>query len=253
LSSGEAAAGELVIWDVGLGAAFNAMAAIRCFEGCAAENRAGLRPLRVVSFERDLDPLTLAVTKSGHFPHLRHAGPSRILQNGEWRHASGLCRWELRAGDFRDALAAAAIPDLIFYDPFSFKTDAALWTADVFAQIFRRALPKPSELYTYSASTAVRAALLAAGFWVAVGAATGPKSDTTIAFTAARGALDHPASPRLLGAEWLARWRRSGAKFPADVTGEARARFEKLIESHPQFGKQEICPSGSFAAKGSLP
>jgi queuine tRNA-ribosyltransferase len=124
---------------------------------------------------------------------------------------------------------------LIFYDPFSFKTDSPLWTAAIFGQIFRHALPKSAELYTYSASTAVRAALLAAGFFVATGAGSGPKSDTTIAFTTAQGVLDHPASPRLLGADWLTRWRRSGAKLPADLSDEARADFETLIEGHPQF------------------
>ena len=229
------AADELVIWDVGLGAAFNAMAAIRCFERCAVTDEAVLRPLRLVSFERDLDPLTLAVKKSGYFPHLRHAAPSRILEAGEWRHASGRCRWELLKEDFRGAIESAAVPELIFYDPFSFKTDAALWTAAIFGQIFRHALPKSAELYTYSASTAVRAALLAAGFFVATGAGSGPKSDTTIAFTTAQGVLDHPASPRLLGADWLTRWRRSGAKLPADLSDEARADFETLIEGHPQF------------------
>src|SRR5439155_21603046 len=58
----EAPADELVIWDVGLGAAFNVMAAIRCFERCYGEKgETALRPLRLVSFEWDLDPLTLAV------------------------------------------------------------------------------------------------------------------------------------------------------------------------------------------------
>src|SRR5689334_8531927 len=88
-------ADELVVWDVGLGAAFNAMAAIRCFESCAATDNTALRAMRLVSFERDPDPLALAVKKSGYFAHLRHAAPNRILESGEWRHASGRCRWEL--------------------------------------------------------------------------------------------------------------------------------------------------------------
>jgi hypothetical protein len=49
---------------------------------------------------------------------------------------------------------------------------------------------------------------------IAQGIGTGPKSDTTIAFTTAKGAGAHPLSPRLLGEDWLNRWRRSGAKFP---------------------------------------
>jgi queuine tRNA-ribosyltransferase len=238
----ETPADELVIWDVGLGAAFNAMAAIRCFERCAATDDTVLRPLRLVSFERDLDPLTLAAKNPACFPHLRHAAPCEILENGKWRHASSLCHWELLEGDFRDFIESAAIPDLIFYDPFSSKTDDGLWTPEIFARVFRRSLPKSAELYTYSASTAVRSAVLAAGFFVAPGVGTGAKSDTTIAFTTAQGVRDHPSSPRLLGAEWLTRWRRSDAKFPPALSNEARAHFEKLIESHRQFSSDSLKP-----------
>ena len=227
---------ELIIWDVGLGAASNAMAAIHCFERTYAERDGNaLRPMRLLSFERDLDSLVLAAKHPKCFPHLRHGAPFKLLEKGQWSHASGLLRWELLKGDFRDAIGSADIPDLIFYDPFSYKTDAALWTAAVFAQIFNHCLPKSAELYTYSASTAVRVAFLSAGFFVAQGAATGPKSETTIAFTRANGAADHPLTPSLLGREWLARWRRSGAKFPATMSNEDKLHLENRIESHPQF------------------
>lgn len=232
----EAQADELVIWDVGLGAASNAMAAIRCFEKTYAEKDAnGLRPLRLVSFEWDLDPLTLATKNPGCFPHLRHSAPYRILENGKWEHASNLLQWELLKGDFADLIESASIPDLIYYDPFSSKADPALWTREIFARIFKHCLPKSAELYTYSASTAVRVSLLTAAFFVAEGVGTGPKSDTTIAFTRAAGARTHPLSPQLLGQKWLARWRRSGSKFPTTLPTEDRPHFEKLIETHRQF------------------
>jgi queuine tRNA-ribosyltransferase len=227
---------ELVIWDVGLGAASNAMAAVHCFEKCFAENGDGsLGLLRLVSFERDLDPLTLAATHPAHFPHLRHGAPSKIIENGQWEHCSGLLRWDLAKGDFRDLLESAPSPDLIFYDPFSYKTDAELWTAEIFSRIYQRCATQSAELYTYSASTAARAALLAAGFFVAEGAATGPKSATTIAFTRAEGARTHPRSPQLLGHEWLTRWRRSGAKYPTDVAESEKGAFERRVEGHVQF------------------
>ncbi len=227
---------ELVIWDIGLGAASNAMAAIHCFEKCYAEKGDNaLRPLRLVSFECDLDPLTLAAKDLRRFPHLRHRAPFQILDSGKWRHASSLLQWELLKGDFPCFIESATIPDLIFYDPFSSKTDAVLWTAEIFSQIFKRCLPKSAELYTYSASTAVRVSLLTAGFFVAEGVGIGPKSDTTIAFTRVKGAQDHPLSPRLLGQEWLTRWRRSGSKFPTTLANEERPHFEKLIEAHQQF------------------
>jgi queuine tRNA-ribosyltransferase len=232
----------LVIWDVGLGAATNAMAVLRCFEGllegappCAPGSPPNLRPLRLVSFECDLDPLHLAASKAGYFPHVRHAAPQAILNGGHWTHSSGGMRWELLHGDFLALMEKAPPPDLIFYDPFSYKTDSALWTAETFARVLAACAPKSAELYTYSAATAARVALLTAGFYVGEGVGTGPKADTTIAFTRAEGARAHPNAPRLLGADWLARWRRSSSKTPVTLSPEARAAVEAQIESHPQF------------------
>jgi queuine tRNA-ribosyltransferase len=227
---------ELVIWDVGLGAASNAMAAIHCFERShGGNNRANLRPLRLLSFEYDLDALTLAAKHSGFFPHLHHSAPSKILSQGSWQHPSAMLHWQLLQGDFRDLIESSAIPDLIFYDPFSFKTDAELWTGEIFARIFTRCLAKPAELYTYSAATAVRVALLSASFLVAQGVGSGPKSETTIAFTRAESAVQHPLAPPLLDQKWLARWRRSSAKFPATLTPAEQAQFAATIEGHRQF------------------
>ena len=232
-------AGELVIWDVGLGAAANAMAALSCFERCQAENTsAKLRPLRLISFEQDLAPLILAAKHCAFFPHLHHGAPSRILSQGSWRQASELLQWQLMKGDFRDFIETAELPDLIFYDPFSYKSDAPLWTREIFIKIFRRCLAKPTELYTYSASTAVRAALLSAGFFVARGVGTGPKKETTIAFNRAEGSAQHPLTPPLLDLKWLERWRRSAAKYPAGVSKTEQSQFADLIENRPQFSNR---------------
>ena len=227
---------ELVIWDVGLGAASNAMAAVHCFERVYAEKGGeALRPLRLVSFECDLDPLKLASKHGSHFPHLRHGAPSSILEYGRWEHSSHLLHWELQRGDFLARLEFSAVPDLIFYDPFSAKTDSALWTQEAFSRVFKHVEAKSVELYTYSGSTAVRVALLSAGFFVAEGVGTGPKADTTLAFTRLKGAGEHPGTPRLLNHEWLARWRRSASKFPAGLLETEKPELEKQIESHPQF------------------
>ena len=236
LKKRDGADGELVIWDVGLGAASNAMAALHCFEKIHAENEEGtVRPLRIVSFECDLDPLTLAAKHAGRFPHLRHGAPGQILAHSKWAHYSGLLQWELHKGDFLQHFAVTPPPDLIFYDPFSAKTDTGLWTTEVFARILRHCGQKSAELYTYSSATAVRVMLLAAGYFVAEGVGTGPKSSTTLAFTHGAGAKTHSGSPRLLGPEWLTRWRRSDSKYPKELTEEGKVAFAKLIESHPQF------------------
>jgi queuine tRNA-ribosyltransferase len=226
---------EWVIWDVGLGAASNAMAAIACFEHQYATQKERIRPLRIVSFECDLDPLKLVVKNPSRFPHVRHGAPHELLQSGYWQHRSGLLQWELREGDFLTTYPFATAPDVVFYDPFSYKTDSVLWTGATFARVFEHAESKPAELYTYSAATAARVALLRAGFFVAEGFGTGPKADTTVAFTRASGAAKHPLALKLLGPEWLARWRRSGSKYPAALPIEERLGFERIIETHPQF------------------
>ncbi|MSU36345.1 MAG: tRNA guanosine(34) transglycosylase Tgt [Pedosphaera sp.] len=227
---------ELVLWDVGLGAGSNAMAVIRCFEQVLAERGPGVtRSARLVSFECDLDPLTLALKFPSHFPHLRHAAPHSILRDRVWTHTSGLLVWELYPGDFLTHLESAAIPDLIFYDPFSARINTGLWTAQVFTRIFQHCRPKSSELYTYSSAPAVRAALLVAGFFVAEGVGTGSKTDTTLAFTQPERATHHLTRPRLLGQEWLTRWRRSRSKYPADLTSDEWPLFERKLECHPLF------------------
>ncbi|AOS46014.1 Queuine tRNA-ribosyltransferase [Lacunisphaera limnophila] len=226
----------LVVWDVGLGAASNAMAAIHRLEAeLAAAGPDALRPLHLISFERDLDPLLLAARHASHFPHLRHGAPHGLLHKSRWGHASGLIDWRLLRGDFLEHLEGAPPPDLIYYDPFSAKTDTGLWVPEVFARIHRHVAARPAELYTYAAGTGVRAALLSAGFFVAEGVGTGPKATTTVAFTHRDTRADDPAAPKLLGADWIARWRRSDAKFPAGLTEAQQAAFAAKIESHPQF------------------
>jgi queuine tRNA-ribosyltransferase len=233
-------ADALVIWDVGLGAATNAMAAIACFEQVfAQQGAAAVRPARLISFERDLDPLLLVTKKSSHFPHVQHAAPGALARQGNWADASGLLKWELVAGDFLETFLSAPAPDLVFYDPFSAKTDTPLWSADVFARLASHGGAKPMELFTYSASTAVRAALLWAGFWVAEGVGTGPKASSTMAFTCAPAALrDRGATfcaVPWLGPAWLARWRRSDSRYPPHLNEAQKAAFSEKIESHRQF------------------
>jgi len=229
-------ASELVIWDVGLGAASNAMAALHCYETLASQIPAGeLRSVRLVSFEIDLDPLRLAARDASYFPHLRHAAPHHLLRDGHWADAAGRFQWELHVGNFMEKFAATAAPDIIYYDPFSQKTDSPLWTAETFEAIKHHLGNKPAELYTYSAATSVRVAMLSAGFFVAEGVGTGPKSTTTVAFSAAESAAAHPRKPRLLGSEWLGRWSRSSSQFPCGLSESEQTAFAARIKNYPQF------------------
>jgi queuine tRNA-ribosyltransferase len=227
---------DMVIWDGGLGAASNAMAILNCFEQLFREKgQQALRPVRMISFECDLDSLVLACRDNGSFHHLRHSAPHRLLRNGSWEHESALFRWELLKGDFIELFKTARLPDMIVYDPFSAKTDSRLWTSDTFGMIKSHLGEHSADLYTYSAATAVRVAMLRGGFFVAEGLATGPKNSTTIAFTTRKAAGSHLSAPPLLGIDWLERWRRSGSKFPPDTPHHLQQEIAQTIESHPQF------------------
>ena len=230
-----ATAAPLVIWDVGLGAAANAMAAILCYEAQAAAGP--VRPMHIISFENDLDPLKLAFQHNREFTYLRHGAIGGILDAGRWQspqHA-GL-RWTLVQGDFLASIPAApAAPDVIFYDMFSSKTDGTQWTLAAFRQLFAACEGRAVELFTYTCSTPNRAALLVAGFYIARGRSTVDKLDTTIALTPGAVGTSSPRQHELLTAEWLARWGRSSAKFPAGLPADQHASFEQAIRTHPQF------------------
>ncbi len=215
----------LVVWDVGLGAATNSMAAIHAYE---AQTKS-LRPMHLVSFERDLDPLRLALKHTHQFKYLYHPAPSALLKHGQWAHAERKLTWELLEGDFEGLLEKAAVPHFIFYDPFSTKTNADLWKAPLFSKIFKHCKDNRTELFTYSSSTAVRSALLYSGFFVARGMASGPRSETTVAYTY------RPDGVNLLSQDWLSRWSRSDAKAPPHFTRNERVAFEHAILGHSQF------------------
>ncbi|MBS0659448.1 MAG: tRNA guanosine(34) transglycosylase Tgt [Verrucomicrobia bacterium] len=225
----------LVVWDVGLGAAANAMAAIHCWEEAAEHGP--VRPLEIVSFENDLDSLRLAFDHHERFLYLRHSGPAHLLRRGEWRSkAFPTLGWRLIEGDFVQTLETApALPDLIFYDMFSGKTNAFAWTHGMFRRLFGLCRGRDVELFTYTCSTASRVALLCAGFWVARGRNAGDKEETSIVLTPEAVRARPQAGRELLGAEWLAKWRRSAARFPEGAGVEERAAIEQAVTGHPQF------------------
>jgi queuine tRNA-ribosyltransferase len=220
----------LVVWDVGLGAAANAMAAILAVE--SSTGAATARRLMLVSFENDLDSLKLALDHTRWFKHLRHAAPRALLSDHRWTNGASTIEWLLLSGDFAARKFEAPAPDIIFFDPFSFKTDSALWTLPAFRELALVCSEKPAELFTYTYSTRVRAAMLAAGFYVAKGRGTGPKAETTIGLS--QRAANGPHGHELLGAEWLVKWRRSDAQVPFG-SGAEDTSWHDAVSGHPQF------------------
>ncbi|MFN6193966.1 MAG: tRNA guanosine(34) transglycosylase Tgt [Planctomycetota bacterium] len=218
----------LVLFDVGLGAAANALAAVRCARAAPA----GSRRLLVYSFERDLGALALAASVDGaarlHWSAADRSAALALLEHGA--HEEPGFRWQLLAGDALEALARAPEPaDLVFWDPWSPHSNAELWTTRAFATLREHCAPG-ALLFTYSRATAVRSALLLAGFHVGAGAVVGTKETTAAALAPVL-----PEQP--LDRRWLVRLQRSSAAWPSDVAAADVPAALLQIAAHPQFAQ----------------
>ena len=247
--------GEFVIWDVGLGAAANALTVLRATRDLVC-------PIRLVSFDCTLEPLKFALQ---HAPALGYFGgyetqTRAILDQHAIQFTDGAheVNWQFHLGDFPTWLAqslerrspnrrvsdrksqraesefGAPPPHVILFDAFSPAKNPTMWTLPLFTNLFQRLNPqRPCALPTYSRSTIMRVTLLLAGFFVGVGHATGEKEETTIAANTLK-LLTEPLDRR-----WLERARRSHSAEPmvesvyriAPLTAES---WEKL-QAHPQF------------------
>jgi hypothetical protein len=231
--------GEFVIWDVGLGAAANALACLRATRDLAGE-------LRLVSFDNTAEPLEFALKNAvalgyvaGYENEIAKLLRDRIVKFQNGRLA---VIWEFHPGDFPGLLKSQISnfkfmlppPHAVFYDAFSPAKNPAMWTLPVFENLFRAMdAERPCALTTYSRSTLIRVTLLLAGFFLGVGHATGLKEETTIAAN----------TPDLIGepldARWLDRAARSDSAAPLREPVYSRASLPpELLEKlrrHRQF------------------
>src|SRR5207245_3820882 len=90
-------AGEFVIWDVGLGAAANALAVLR-----VAREIPGA--IRLASFDNTLEPLVFALQNAGQLGYftnyLRYAQHLVAHRRICFDNGSSLAQWRLVLGDF---------------------------------------------------------------------------------------------------------------------------------------------------------
>jgi queuine tRNA-ribosyltransferase len=222
LRSGQAH--SLVIADVGLGAGSNALAA------WAAAHRMNERKrrLEIVSFDRSLQAIECVIasdTASSFGVDERVAGVIQTLLS-QGRYQDECLDWRLRLGNLPGTFAEEPdrSVDIVFWDPFSPKVNADLWSIACFRAV-HRLCRSGATLHTYSRSTAVRTALLLAGFSVGTGVMTGASLETTVA------ALDVADLERPLDGRFLDRLSRSSAAFPVDAPPDAMATIHAL----PQF------------------
>lgn len=220
----------LVLFDAGLGAASNALAAWRVSEAAPP----GARKLEIVSFDHDLCALALALLPENLAAFGLSGVEARMAAQGlmaSGRYETDRTVWRLALGDFPVCLAleAAASADIIFWDMYSERTSPRLWTVAMFQQL-RLACRDGATLHTTNVATSARSSMLLGGFAVGRSAGTGNRDETTLACT------HHQALLLPLGARWLERLARSSAAFSGDVAVERRAAAVARIRGLPQFG-----------------
>jgi len=216
----------LVVWDVGLGAAANALAVIEA---------AGGKLVELHSFDRSTAPLAFALKHADQLGYLAAHRPAveRLLATG--RAPAGSVDWFFHPGDFAETLNSANVPapHAILYDPYSPATNPDMWALEHFTNLHARLDPARSCLLTnYTRSTAVRVTLLLAGFFVGRGPATGEKAETTVAANAP-ALLKEP-----LDREWLDRVSRSTRGAPlrrGRTVGVIGANDLARLKAHLQF------------------
>ena len=229
-------AGELVIWDVGLGAGANVLTVLRALRDCQS-------PVRLLSFDHTLEPLRFGLEHGetlGYFGGYEAAVNSLLHQrHTEFQNGNHAVRWEVQVADFPTLVnqpdaANWPKPHTILFDAFSPAKNPDMWTLPLFRRVFTLLDPaRPCAMPTYSRSTLLRVSLLLAGFYVGIGHATGEKEETTIAANS-RELITEPLDHR-----WLQRVRRSTSAepLPEPVYRQARLTddsWEKL-QAHAQF------------------
>jgi tRNA U34 5-methylaminomethyl-2-thiouridine-forming methyltransferase MnmC len=228
--------GDFVVWDVGLGAAANALTVLRAARGLSCS-------IEMLSFDHTLEPLQFALKHPEHLGYLAGFEPqlTSLLNNSVARFKESDCSvdWQLHLGDFPNLLTSAsaqslAKPQLVMFDAFSPAKNPAMWTLTVFTDLHRLLDPnRACALPTYSRSTMLRVTLLLAGFFVGVGHATGEKEETTVAANTLE--LIHEPLDR----RWLQRAERSSSAEPLHepIYRQSRLSRQSLekLQSHPQF------------------
>jgi len=263
--------GRFIIWDVGLGAAANAIAVLEAFQGFRGEAQIELH-----SFDHTTAPLEFALQHASELTYvaLHPTSIRSLLATGSWvapgepladqrrpqqLRADGSCdlpagfRWQLHLGDFRVLVSSEALPapHAILYDPYSPKSNPGMWTLEHCTRLRRRLRrDAPCLLTNYTRSTAVRVTLLLAGFFVGRGCGIGEKDETTVA-TNRRELLERP-----LEAAWLSMVQRSTKGAPlreGSTAGPIAAADLALLTAHPQFSQPwPFIDTGALAIAGGV-
>jgi queuine tRNA-ribosyltransferase len=226
----ESASKPLVIWDVGMGTASNAIAAIE----------SATHPLKIVSFENAPDSIRGCLKDLHSFPFLKKYSSEveELLKNGRTR--VGIHEWEFLEGDFFTNCNRAPLPNFIFWDFYAPQVVPELWSLDAFRAVGEvlKSSQNSVEWVSYASATSIRVALILAGFFVFECKGTEAKKETTQAVffppglnSSQKSLVFQREGRKPLDLDWLEKVRRSSKPFPVGWQGGIDELILKLKDS----------------------
>ena len=150
--------------------------------------------------------MELAIQHKDKFPAARSEAILRMMSQKDRVRQFEFTKlpldWTWMIGDLQQTMHRASKPHVIFYDPYSQKTNIDLWSADWFRSFFATIQGQPCIAATYSTSKRVRNDLIAAGFHVARGQGFSQKEESTLFFTP-RAAQEWNELPLIQDQNWI--------------------------------------------------
>ena len=226
----ETSQSHYVVYDIGMGCGAQLFAMHDAF--LANKN---ILKLTIVSFDLEKEGLRLLLENIQYFPYLNEnvALINLLLKTDHLHYSVSNLKefeWIFLKGDFNklsdNDLNFLPNADVVCYDFFSPAKHPYLWTYSNFKKLFAKSNLN-SVLITYSSATAVRAALLAAGYFVGFGAISGKKAKSTVATRKLENLLEP------LPVAWKNTFAASSAKFSKQETD--KNIIQQKINSHPQW------------------
>jgi tRNA U34 5-methylaminomethyl-2-thiouridine-forming methyltransferase MnmC len=240
-------AGEVVVYDLGLGCGAQLLATLAAFRGNPA-----LRHCTVVSFDLEDGGLRALAAEIQNFPYAQAYAEDIALfldasrrasegrgQSGDEGHDALVERvepdgrtfqWRFVRGDFCETIVRDDLPpaDVIFFDFFSPARHPWLWRRRIFEALRERSTER-ALLFTYTSASAARATLAAGGFFVGLSPPSGKKVKSTV------GARTHADLLDPLPASWKRTFLTSHKGFLEGESDEEKAAITERIVAHPQF------------------
>ena len=221
------------VFDVGTGCAAQLLALLDFMTESTA-----IKKLKVFSFDLEKEGISAVLSAHKTFPAAqRHRlFLEKALKASEFQwdlENGGQLDWSFIEGDFRNTLPQmkndeSTKADYIFYDFFSPASHPWLWTYDLFSTLKTHS-NSDTCFVTYSSATSVKAALLAAGWFVGTTIASGKKAQSIFAASS----MHNVKSP--LSSKFISTLKASHKPFCDAETQASQKIIVEKVSEHSQF------------------